>query len=61
MDKETIEILTNTINVLGNIEVKGKTNLLNLIGCISILEDLQKKYIKHISETENKSAAAVKE
>lgn len=41
MDKESIEKLSSVIEVLGNIEVKGKANLLNLGGCIAILEEVR--------------------
>ena len=40
MNKEDIEKISAIIQVLGNIEVKGKTNLLNLGGCISMLEEI---------------------
>lgn len=40
MNSETLEKLSNVIQVLGNIEVKGKTNLLNLGGSIAILEEV---------------------
>lgn len=45
MNKEMIERLSGVIEVLGNIEVKGKTNLLNLGGCIAILEEIRQAYV----------------
>lgn len=40
MNEDTRVKLASVVEVLGNIDVKGKTNLLNLGGCIAVLEDL---------------------
>lgn len=50
MNKEIIEGLSNVIRGLGNIEVKGKANLLNLGGCIAILEELQQKCVAYMAQ-----------
>ncbi len=50
MDKEMIERLSSVIEVLGNIEVKGKANLLNLGGCIAILEEMRQTCVPSVSQ-----------
>lgn len=50
MNKEMIERLSSVIEVLGNIEVKGKANLLNLGGCIAILEEMRQACVSSISQ-----------
>lgn len=40
MKEQITQNLLSVINVLNMIEVKGKQNLLNLGGCISILDDI---------------------
>lgn len=45
MSKESIEKLSSVIKVLENIEVKGKSNLLNLGGCIAVLEEIRKSVL----------------
>lgn len=55
MDKESIEKLSSVIDVLGNIEVKGKVNLLNLGGCIAVLEEMRQSYSTAMSDKKTKS------
>lgn len=50
MNRETIEKLSSVIEVLGNIEVKGKANLLNLGGCIAILEEVRQVCVSSTSQ-----------
>lgn len=50
MDKEMVERLSSVIEVLGNIEVKGKANLLNLGGCIAILEEMRQTCVSSVSQ-----------
>lgn len=50
MSKESIESLSNVIEALGNIEVRGKTNLLNLGGCIAVLEEIRQSCLNAPSE-----------
>lgn len=40
MDNEIAAKISSVINALNTIEVKGKTNLVNLGGCIAVLEDI---------------------
>lgn len=50
MSKENIENLSSVIEVLGNVEVKGKNNLLNLGGCIAILEEIRQSCLAALPE-----------
>lgn len=54
MLKETkIDLLNKTsavVTTLGNIEVKGKQNLLNLAGCINVVEEIQAKIARESEE-----------
>ena len=43
MNEEQLEKISAIIQALGNIEVRGKVNLLNLGGCISMLEDIRQQ------------------
>lgn len=40
MNKQNIEKIVSVINALNGIEVKGKTNLMNLSGSIAVLEEV---------------------
>lgn len=53
MEKELIEGMSAVIRALENVEVKGKTNLINLSGCIAILENMRQKYINYIDSSQN--------
>ena len=50
MNKEMIGKLSSVIEVLGNIEVKGKTNLFNLGGSIAILEEIRQSCVSQITQ-----------
>lgn len=52
MNKESYEMLLPVIRSLNSIEVKGKKNLINLSGCISILEDIYQAYIDATQDRE---------
>lgn len=55
MNKEIIEQISNILTALGNIEVKGKNNLINLAASISMLEKVQHNCIAELTEsTDNK-------
>lgn len=43
---EILSAISSVIGVLNNVEVKGKQNLANLHGAISILEDVYGKIIR---------------
>ena len=43
MNEEQLEKISAIIQALGNIEVRGKVNLFNLGGCISMLEDIRQQ------------------
>lgn len=55
MNKEAMEKLSSVIEVLGNIEVRGKTNLLNLGGCIAVLEEIRQACLTSTPQTQPKS------
>lgn len=55
MNNELINTLGSVIGVLNNIEVKGKQNLANLHGAISILEDLGNRLIREEDENQPKT------
>lgn len=40
MNTQILNKLTSVVNALNNIEVKGKANLMNLGGCIAIIEEV---------------------
>lgn len=40
-NNEIISRITAVINTLNNITVNGKQNLMNLCGCISVLEEVR--------------------
>ncbi len=54
MNKEIIEKISSVIEVLGNTEVKGKNNLLNLGGSIAILEEVRHDCIISLKENTDK-------
>ena len=58
MNNEILNTLGSVIGVLNNIEVKGKQNLANLHGAISILEDVCSYIVK--SEDEKQPEAEPK-
>lgn len=49
-NNEIISKMTAVINTLNNITVNGKQNLMNLCGCISVLEEIRDA----IGEAKNK-------
>ena len=49
---QKIQNLNQVILALNNIDVKGKNNLANLAGSISILEDIVNEIAKEIHEQE---------
>lgn len=55
MNNELINTIGSVIGVLNNIEVKGKQNLANLHGAISILEDLGNRLIREEDENQPKT------
>lgn len=40
MNTQILNKLASVVNALNNIEVKGKSNLMNLGGCIAIIEEV---------------------
>lgn len=40
MNNQILNKLASVVNALNNIEVKGKANLMNLGGCIAIIEEI---------------------
>lgn len=50
MNKQTLNKLASVVNALNSIEVKGKTNLMNLGGCIAVIEELCQEIAGTISE-----------
>lgn len=57
MNKQTLNKLASVINALNSIEVKGKTNLMNLGGCIAVIEELCQEIAGTISEPEEAEKA----
>lgn len=55
MNNEILNTLSSVIGVLNNIEVKGKQNLANLHGAISILEELGGRLIHEENENQPKT------
>lgn len=53
MNKEIIEKISSVIEVLGNTEVKGRNNLLNLGGSIAILEEVRQSCLESLSSDDN--------
>lgn len=43
MKDEILQTITSVIGALNNIEVKGRQNLMNLVGAIGVLEELAQK------------------
>lgn len=40
MNNQILNKLASVVNALNNIEVKGRANLMNLGGCIAIIEEI---------------------
>lgn len=55
MNNDILNTIGSVIGVLNNIEVKGKQNLANLHGAISILEDLGSRLIREADENQPKT------
>lgn len=55
MNNEILNTLSSVIGVLNNIEVKGKQNLANLHGAISILEELGNRLICYENQNQPKT------
>lgn len=54
MNKEIIKKLSEVIQGLERIEVKGKNNLLNLGGSIAMLEEIRQACITNLTESTDK-------
>lgn len=50
MNKQILNKLASVVNALNNIEVKGKSNLMNLGGCIAVIEEVCQDIAGTISE-----------
>lgn len=55
MNKDIVNKIVSVINALNGIEVKGKTNLMNLSGSIAVLEDVCQEIINSTEETATKN------
>lgn len=53
MNSQILNKLASVVNALNSIEVKGKTNLMNLGGCIAVVEEVCQEIAGTISEHEN--------
>lgn len=51
MNKQILNKLASVVNALNNIEVKGKSNLMNLGGCIAVIEEVCQDIAGTISES----------
>ena len=60
MNKQTLNKLVSAIGALNNIEVKGKTNLMNLGGCISIIEEVCQEIADTLNNHNDKNATSEK-
>ncbi|MBQ7821301.1 MAG: hypothetical protein IJ391_03360 [Clostridia bacterium] len=58
MNTQILNKLASVVNALNNIEVKGKANLMNLGGCIAIIEEVCQEIV---SANENSDKAEAKE
>ena len=55
MNKDIVNKIVSVVNALNGIEVKGKTNLMNLSGSIAVLEDVCQEIINNTEETATKN------
>jgi hypothetical protein len=55
MNKDIVNKIVSVVNALNGIEVKGKTNLMNLSGSIAVLEDVCQEIINSTEETATKN------
>ena len=57
MDKQTLNKVASVINALNSIEVKGKANLMNLGGCIAVIEEVCQEIAGTINDHDNEDSA----